>query len=117
MRREPVSFLLDVELAAAAIERFLAGSDREAFLASDLLRSAVERKFEIIGEALSQLSEVDPQLASQIAGIREVIGFRNILAHGYASIDPEIVWHAAVDSLRELRAAIAPMLASAPRSQ
>lgn len=57
-----------------------------------MLRSAVERQFEIIGEALNQLSKVDTELAVQIPDLSRIVGFRNILIHGYAMIDNGLVW-------------------------
>jgi uncharacterized protein with HEPN domain len=57
-----------------------------------MLRAAVERQFEIIGEALNQLSRVDGALAGRISDYRRIIAFRNILIHGYAEIDDQLVW-------------------------
>ncbi len=57
-----------------------------------LVRAAVERQFEIIGEALNQLSKVSPELARQVPNLREIIGFRNVLIHGYAAVDDARVW-------------------------
>ncbi len=57
---------------------------------------------EIIGEALRQLTKADPETAAKIPWIRDLIAFRNILVHGYASVDYEIVWrinHADLPSL------------------
>ncbi len=48
---------------------------------------AVERKFEIIGEALGQLLKLDPVLAQRIPDLRHIIAFRNLLIHGYAAIE------------------------------
>jgi uncharacterized protein with HEPN domain len=55
-------------------------------------RSAVERQFEIVGEALNQLMKIDPSTGSQIADHRKIIAFRNILIHGYAAVSDELVW-------------------------
>ncbi len=55
--------------------------------ASEVVHSAVERKFEIIGEALSQLSKLDLGLAQRIPNVRDIISFRNVLIHGYAVVE------------------------------
>lgn len=57
-----------------------------------LLRSAVERQYEIIGEALVKLRKHNPAILSQISESEKIIGFRNILAHAYDIIDDSISW-------------------------
>ncbi len=59
-----------------------------------MLRAAVERQFEIIGEALNRLSQIAPKVAEQATDRRRIISFRNILIHGYAEIDDRVVWGA-----------------------
>ena len=57
-----------------------------------MLRAAVEREFEIIGEALGQLARLDAELAAGISEHRAIVAFRNILIHGYAEVDDRLVW-------------------------
>jgi uncharacterized protein with HEPN domain len=57
-----------------------------------MLRSAVERQLEIIGEALSRAVAVDPRLRDRITETPRIIAFRNRLIHGYASVSDEVVW-------------------------
>ena len=61
MQREAKAYLWDIANASASIHAFTAGKDLDAYLKDDLLRAAVERKFGIIGEALSQLLRYFPQ--------------------------------------------------------
>ena len=63
------------------------GSRRTRFVTA-----AVERNLEVIGEALNQLSKRSPELAQCVPHWREIIGFRNVLIHGYATIDHARVW-------------------------
>ena len=86
MRRDPRAFLWDVRESALAIQKFIAGMDLEAFIASDLVQAGVERKFEIIGEALNQLAKLDATLAARIPELPQVVAFRNQLIHGYATL-------------------------------
>jgi uncharacterized protein with HEPN domain len=92
MRPEAKKFLYDIQQAAAKLIHFSAGKDYSDYAADPLLRSAVERQFEIIGEALRCLAKEDPATASRIADYRQVVAFRNILIHGYAQVDDGIVW-------------------------
>lgn len=115
MRRHPNAYLHDIIAAADSIEAFLIGVDFAEFAENDLLRSAVERKYEIIGEALSQLAKVDPELAGRISRWREIVAFRNIIVHGYASLDYKIVWTARETALPDLRSEVAALLRTRDR--
>jgi uncharacterized protein with HEPN domain len=75
-----------------------------------MLRSAVERQFGIVGEALGQLAVHDQALASQIPDLQEVVAFRNILIHGYAIVDIDRIWRVIHGSLPELRKAVDRLL-------
>lgn len=110
MQRDRRSFLWDIHDAACAIERFVAGMDSSAFAENDLVRAAVERKFEIVGEALSQLFKTDPALAQRVPDYRKAISFRNLLIHGYASVEEDDVWKIVETSLPVLRAAVAALM-------
>lgn len=110
MPREPHAYLWDVHGAAALIAEFVAGRDFGDYKTDHMLKSAVERQFEIIGEALNQLSRVDPELAARIPNLGRLVAFRNILIHGYAIVDDEIVWGAATSRLPALAAAVSELL-------
>jgi uncharacterized protein with HEPN domain len=102
--------LADALAVAEAIRAFVKGETLESYLADLKLRSAVERQFEIIGEAMSQVRNAEPELMASIPYAHAVIGFRNQLIHGYALVDDEIVW-GNIDRLPELEAALRLALA------
>jgi uncharacterized protein with HEPN domain len=83
---------LDIANAAASIRAFTDGKDLDVYLKDDMLRAAVERKFGIVGEALSQLLRNFPQYRDKITLISEIVGFRNQIVHGYATVRDDIVW-------------------------
>lgn len=72
----------------------------------DILQAAVERKFEIIGEALTRVRALDPDLMVRITDANRIIGMRNIIAHGYDVIDADIMWSALRDHLPALRSEV-----------
>ena len=113
MRRDARSYLWDALKATEAIQTFLRAKTYETFIEDDLVRSAVERQLQIIGEALSQLAKVDPQIASNVAELRRIIAFRNILVHGYAAIDYDTVWRLIEDKLPELQTNLRMLLRAA----
>jgi uncharacterized protein with HEPN domain len=79
MPHDPRAWLWDVREAAAAIAEFTAGMDAAAYAENRLVRSAVERQFEIIGEALNRLSRDAPALAARIPDLAAIVAFRNTL--------------------------------------
>jgi len=92
MQREALKYVYDIKVAAEKIQRFVAGKSQSEYLEDEMLQSAVERQFEIIGEAIGKLHKVDAALADSITDCRKMIAFRNVLIHGYATVDPIIVW-------------------------
>ena len=111
MRRDPRILLTDIEQAGADIEIFTAGMDSDAFAADARTRAAVERKFEIIGEAVNRLHKDHPELANRIPDMRRIVDFRNFLAHGYDDVAPRLVWLYASRSLPQLRDVVQALLA------
>ena len=110
MPRDTRAYLWDVLSAAEAIDRFVTGVDAQAYAQSEVIHSAVERKFEIIGEALGQLLKLDPVLAQRIPDLRDIIAFRNLLIHGYAVVEHPRVLRIVQTSLPGLRACVEDML-------
>jgi uncharacterized protein with HEPN domain len=102
MQRDPKKYAHDMIESCLLIEKFISGRTSEDFNRDPLLRSAVERQFQIIGEALQQLHKVAPLLASQISEYRTIINFRHILVHGYDRIENDVVWGIAQTHIRLL---------------
>jgi uncharacterized protein with HEPN domain len=92
MRPEIEKRIWDALYASRRIQDFTAGLDYTAFAASALIRAAVERQFEIIGEALNKASSADESLAYKIPDVPRIIGLRNRLIHGYDAVDDQLVW-------------------------
>jgi uncharacterized protein with HEPN domain len=85
-------YLYDIARSASLLGQFTAGKTLADYRSDALVRSAVERQFEIIGEALSQACRVDPRLPDRVSHCRQIIAFRNRLIHGYATVADEVVW-------------------------
>jgi len=102
MKDEALAHLHDILAAARAVKEFVASQTFESYCANQLVRSAVERKFEIIGEGLNRINRDDPDLLARIRGYRDIISFRNILIHGYDAIDDRIVWGVVEEDLDNL---------------
>jgi uncharacterized protein with HEPN domain len=92
MQLEVQKYLYDIEQAAARLRTFVSGKSLEGYLSDDMLRAAVERQFEIIGEAVGKMAGIDSESAGRIRNYRQLIAFRNVLIHGYAEVDDRLVW-------------------------
>jgi len=111
MRIESKKLLEDVRQAAERIAQFVGGRGLGEYAADALMRSAVERQFEIIGGALNRLMRTDPGTADRITHASRIVAFRNILIHGYDLVDHEVVWDVIETHLPALREQVEALLA------
>jgi len=103
-------YLYDIQQACELLNDFTASKTLTDYTANVMLRTVVERQFEIIGEALNQMLKREPALAPRLSDHRRIIAFRNRLIHGYADIDDEVVWGVLTTSLPRLRREIVALL-------
>jgi len=102
-------FLYDIEIAIESIEKYLGDKrDFTVYKSNKMLRRAVERELEIIGEALSRIEKIDADI--EISSKKQIIGMRNRVIHGYDRIDDEIVWGTIVRHLPILKAEISKLI-------
>lgn len=91
--------LIDALQAGEEIQRFTHDMDFKAYQNNPVTQRAVERNFEIIGEALNRIKKIDDEFLAKVSEHNRIIGFRNILIHGYDIVDENIVWKAVNDHL------------------
>lgn len=92
MNNAAKKLLYDVLESARSIRDWCAGRSFADYESDRQFRRAVEREFEIIGEALGRLSIDDPVTAEGIDELPRIVGFRNRIIHGYDTIDDATVW-------------------------
>ena len=102
MRLESKKYLDDIGQAARLLTEFIGDKTLADYLSDAMLRAAVERQFEIIGEAMSRLAQKDEAVVAEISGFRRIIAFRNVLIHQYTDVDGRLVWDVAEKSLPTL---------------
>lgn len=95
MHAKSPKLLADIRHCARFILQSCAGRECADYDTDEMLRLAIERSFEIIGEALNRLSRVDQATANRISECPNIISFRNILSHGYDIVDHAVVWEVA----------------------
>ena len=111
MHADAPKLLWDARRASERAIHFARDKDFVEYQADDLLRSAIERQLTIVGEALNPLRQIDPETAGVIPELARVVGFRNDLVHGYASLDNRIVWGVIETSLPTLLTSLENLLA------
>lgn len=110
MQREAKAYLWDIANAAESIRGFTAGKELNDYLQDEMLRAAVERKFGVVGEALSQLLRHFPEFRDKITLVGDIVAFRNQIVHGYATLKDDIVWEIVQVYLPRLQNEVAKLL-------
>ena len=110
MPRSAAEPLEDVRRPVAYVPEDTAGATLDVYLHDRRMQQLTERKFEIIGEAMRRLRALDPAIAARISGRREIIAFRNVVIHGYDSVDYTRVWRIIEGSLPALKAEVEALL-------
>ena len=109
MDNEIKKYLFDIHESIESIEKYL-GENRDfnVYMTDKMLRRAVEREFEIIGEALSRIEKLNSTI--KISSKRQIISMRNRVIHGYDKIDNEIIWGTIIRHLPTLKLEVVSLL-------
>ncbi len=92
MDNQAKKLLFDVLASGRSIREWSKGRSFSDYMGDRQFRRAVEREFEIIGEALNRLTRADPATASRVESLDRIVGFRNRIIHGYDTVDDATVW-------------------------
>lgn len=105
------TYLQDILDAILEMESYFADYPMhfEIFEKDFLRRSAVERKVEIMGEAMNRILKIDPSFA--LSNAKEIINTRNRVIHGYDSVTPEFLWGLIIKHIPLLKNDIMQVLA------
>lgn len=114
MVRSRELYLWDIAAAIKDVQGFIQGQTLQTFTRDLLVSTAVERKFEVIGEALKQMEAYFPGSTKALPKVKAAIGMRDRLAHGYFTVDRSILWKALSDELPDLLTAVNRELAPTP---
>jgi uncharacterized protein with HEPN domain len=114
MARELSAYFQDVLEACNSIEDVMSGVSLEEYRSKRAVRSAVEREFIIIGEALRRVSALDETLFISISNSRAIVDFRNLLAHDYGAVDDDAVFGLVYSDLMVLKAEVSVLLGCLP---
>jgi uncharacterized protein with HEPN domain len=109
--RGDAAWLLDMLAAAKAVVSFVTNRTFDDYLKDLMLRSAVERQIEIVGEAARGISDTFKLSHPEIPW-RPIMAQRHRLAHEYGEIDDKLIWRVATVHIPDLIKQIEPL---APR--
>lgn len=112
MPRDLRKYFYDIDQVCKLLVDFTSGKTLSDYMSDAMLRSAVERQFEVVGEALNQALRLEPTLSEKFNHAGRIIAFRNRLIHGYASISDEVVWGVIEMHLPKLQEEVASLLDS-----
>jgi len=84
------------------ISAFIGDLNFQEYKENILVKRAVEREFEIIGEVLRRVRDEMPSLLEKIPNARQIIGFRNVIAHGYDVVSDETIYRVVKFDLPDL---------------
>lgn len=108
---EILTFLQDILDAIADVESFFDGYPMrfDVFEKDYLRRSAVERKAEIMGEAMNRIKKADPTI--EIPNARDIIDTRNRIIHAYDNVRPEFLWGLVIRHIPQLKKDVSQIIA------
>jgi uncharacterized protein with HEPN domain len=107
--------LLELALVALRrVPRFLDQRTETQYLGDELCQAAIERQLEIAGDALGHLRRLDPMLFGRIPDGDLIVAFRNVLAHGYATLDHRRIYDMAAHRTADLQKVLERLLAEIP---
>ena len=103
-------WLYDIQFSIGEIDNFLENTENTypAFKRNLMLKRAIERNLEIIGEATNRILARQPDI--EISNARKIVNLRNLVIHSYDSISDENIWSIVINNLPALKIEIQKML-------
>ncbi len=103
-----LKWLYDIKLSIEEINSFFEGKKLNFFeyRKNIMLKRAVERNLEIIGEAVNRILKRDENYENKISGARAIVGLRNQVIHSYDNISDENIWSIIIKHLPILKTEI-----------
>jgi uncharacterized protein with HEPN domain len=105
LTKKELKYLVDVQLFIEELDGFFPAEKKfETFNNNIQIKRAVERMFELIGEAIRNYKSLNKEI--EISSAKEIVGLRNLIAHAYDSIDYPKLWAIFINSIPQLKTEI-----------
>ena len=103
-------WLYDIQFSIEEIESFFENTEKTfaGFKQNLILKRAIERNLEIIGEAINRILTRQPDI--EISNARKIVNLRNLVIHSYDSISDEIIWSIVINNLPALKIEVLKLL-------
>ena len=103
-------YLEDILIAIEEVELFLSQRPKlyQVFIDDHMFKSALERQVGIIGEAMTQILKLDPDVC--ITNAKNIKGTRNYIVHAYDSVQPYIIWGIVINEIPKLKEEVIQLL-------
>jgi len=107
-----LKWLFDIKLSIDEIESFFGNEEKDFFKyrANIMLKRAVERNLEIIGEAVNRIITRDENFSEKISNSKAIIGLRNQVIHAYDNISDETIWSILTNHLPKLKTEVSELI-------
>lgn len=103
MNEKVLKSLYDIKLAIDEIDSFFSTRSKQFddYSSDIILKRAIERNLEIIGEAMNRILKEDPN--SPIENAKRIVGLRNQIIHGYDGVSDENIWGIVINHIPRLK--------------
>jgi uncharacterized protein with HEPN domain len=100
--------LYDIQSAIKEIDSYFEKEEKDflKYKSNLMLKRAIERDLEIIGEAINRIITKESSFVDKITDSRAIIGLRNQVIHAYDSISDENIWAILINHLPKLKSEI-----------
>lgn len=112
MDERVLKWLHDIKMAIDEIDSYFNTFEKDFFKyrGNTILKRAIERDLEIIGEAVNRILQRNPEFSDSISNARSIIGLRNQVIHAYDNISDENIWSVLINHLPKLKAEVESLI-------
>lgn len=100
-----LKWIFDIKIAIEEIDSYFEDQEKDFFNYREniMLKRAIERNLEIIGEAMNRILKRDSSFESKISNAKAIISLRNQVIHAYDNISDENIWSILINYLPKLK--------------